>query len=64
MFLCKQECELSTDVESSNSVRGGWRPYQDKFVNFFKFSWSGKFYICQGKVREFQNPVAVATMLM
>ena len=32
-------------------------------MNFLKFSWSGKFYICQGKVREFQNPVAVATML-
>ena len=52
MFLFKQEC---------GEVGGH---YQEQFVNCFKFIWSGKFYICQGKVREFQNPVAVATMLM
>ena len=26
------------------------------------FTWSGKFYICQQKVREFQKPLATATM--
>ena len=26
-------------------------------------NWSGKFYICQGKVREFQDPVAVAAII-
>ena len=25
--------------------------------------WSGKFYICQGKVTEFEKPLAVATMI-
>ena len=28
-----------------------------------KFSWSGKFYICQGEVREFRKPIAVTTMV-
>ena len=29
----------------------------------YQFSWSGIFYICQEKVREFQKPLAVATWL-
>ena len=29
-----------------------------------KFSWSGKFYICQEKVRECQKPLAVPTMTL
>ena len=36
MFLCKQECELSTDVDSSHPVRGGWRPLQGLICEFSK----------------------------
>ena len=28
------------------------------------FSWSGKFYICQAKLREFQTPMTVACEMM
>ena len=35
MFLCKQECELSTDVDSSHSVRWAWRPLPGLICEFF-----------------------------
>ena len=35
IFLCKQECKLSTDVDSSHFVRGGWRPLPGLICELF-----------------------------
>ena len=44
-------------------MRRGWRPLAGLICEIVNSVRQGKFYICQGKIREFQKPMAVATML-
>ena len=44
-------------------MRGGISQLSGLICEELLFTWLGKFYICQGKVRQFQKPLAVAAMI-
>ena len=45
------------------AVRGGISQLSGLICEELLFTWLAKFYICQGKVRQFQKPLAVAAMI-